>query len=249
MRRLAILFLMSLASLGQAEADPLSVRCDGPTYSTRGPEPYFMTFDVETRHFVFERPGGNVLAGEIISANDDRLELSLTGAGGRILLSFKRKPSVLIWPGLPAGELGRHLLQHDCKGMTARTALSYFYQPEQFDPNRRDPVDAFSLSCPGKTGGLYFVTMDRVTKTVVVETEHFSGKLSGHITGSQDSIIEFSFGRGRTDEFDARWDERSLSLTFPAVANDPSRPGEVQQCVVTKPRSILDGINWARLAK
>ncbi|WP_334406006.1 hypothetical protein [Bradyrhizobium sp. AZCC 2289] len=140
-----------------------------------------MTFDIEKSHFVFERAGGNIITGEIISTTDEQLDLSLRGAGGRILLSYNRKRNVVTWPGLLAGELGRFAMHHTCTGVTGRTMLSTFYQPEPFDPKRRDPIDAFSLSCPGNTGP-FFITMDRVTKTVVVENEHSSGGSSGNIT-------------------------------------------------------------------
>jgi hypothetical protein len=147
MRHLTFLLFMALACPMPAEAEPMSVRCDGQYF--REPQPYFMTFDIETSHFVFERAGGNIVTGEIISATGEQLDLSLRGAGGRILLSFSRKRNIVTWPGLPAGELGRFAMYHTCTGVTGRTMLSTFYQPEQFDPKRRDPIDAFSLSCPG----------------------------------------------------------------------------------------------------
>jgi hypothetical protein len=247
MRHLILLLFMALVCPMRAEAEPMSVRCDGKYFTD--PQPYFMTFDIEKRHFVFERVGGNIITGEIISANDEQLDLSLRGTGGRILLSFNRKRNEMMWPGMPAGELGRHVLQHTCTGVTGRTVLSFFYQPEQFDPKRRDPVDAFSLSCPAKTVGFYFITLDRVTKTVVVETEHFSGVFSGNITDINDGVIKFTFGRDPSDPHDALWDERNRSLTFIAIPGDSSRTTVVQECIVTKPRSILEGINWARLAK
>jgi hypothetical protein len=57
----------------------MSVRCDGRYYSE--PQPHFMTFDMEKRHFVFERAGGNILVGEIMSATDEQLGLSPSGWG------------------------------------------------------------------------------------------------------------------------------------------------------------------------
>ena len=136
-----------------------------------------MTFDIENRHFLFERAAGNTIPGDITSVSDELLDLSLRGVGGRILLSFERKRNLMRWPGMPAGELGRFEMDHICTAAAGRTVLSMFYKDEQFDPKRRDPVDAFSLSCPGNTG-LFFITMDRVTKSVVVETEQFSGVFS-----------------------------------------------------------------------
>jgi hypothetical protein len=247
MRYLILLLFVALACPVRAKAEPTSIRCDGKYYLQQ--QPYFVTYDIEKSHFVFERAGGNIVTGEIISANDEQLDLSPRGAGGRILLSFNRKRNVMTWPGMPGEELGRRLLQHPCTPETGRTVLSFFYQPEQFDPKRRDPVDAFSLSCPAKTVGFYFITLDRVTKTVVVETEHFSGVISGDITDINDGVIKFTFGRGPSDPHDALWDERNRSLTFVAIPGDSSRTTVVQECTVTKPRSILEGINWARLAK
>jgi hypothetical protein len=247
MRHLTFLLFMASACPMPAEAEPMSVRCDGQYF--REPQPYFVTFDIEKSRFVFERAGGNIVTGEIISANDEQLDLSLRGAGGRILLSFNRKRNIVTWPGLPAGELGRFAMHHTCTGVTGRTMLSTFYQPEQFDPKRRDPIDAFSLSCPGNTGP-FFITMDRVTKTVVVENEHSSGGSSGNITSMKDGVIKFTFGPGPTSQTEAVWDEGIRSLTLIFATGDPVRPNRVFECTVTKPRSIMEGYeDWARWGK
>jgi hypothetical protein len=247
MRPFFSLLFLALVCPMWANAEPMSVGCDGKYF--REPQPYFMTFDIEKRHFVFERAGGNIITGEIILVDDEQLDLSLRGSGGRILLSFNRKRNIMNWPGLPAGELGRFAMHHTCTAVAGRTMLSTFYQPEQFDPKRRDPVDAFSLTCPGNTGP-YFITMDRVTKTLVLETEHSSGGFSGNITGMSDGIIKFTFGRGPSDQHDALWDEGGRSLTLIGVTNDPQRPNKIQECTVTKPRSIMEGYDdWARWGK
>lgn len=247
MRPFMSLLFLALVCPTWANAEPMSVGCDGNYFSK--PQPYFMTFDIERRHFVFERAGGNIITGEIISVDDEQLDLSLRGIGGRILLSFYRKRNIMNWPGLPEGELGRFAMHHTCTAVAGRTMLSTFYQPEQFDPKRRDPVDAFSLTCPGNTGP-YFITMDRVTKTVVLETEHSSGGFSGNITGMSDGIIKFTFGRGPSDQHDALWDEGGRSLTLIGVTNDPQRPNKIQECTVTMPRSIMEGYDdWAHWGK
>lgn len=216
----------------------MSVRCDGEFHQQR--QPYFVTFDLAANHFVYENTGGNLLPGEIIATNDERLELSLKATGGRILLSFDRKGHSITWPGMPAGELGRPLLTHNCTAVTGRTVLSSFYQSEPFDPKRRDPVDAFSLTCPGKTDGNYFVTLDRATKSVVLETEHASGSLSGNIASIDDGVIRFAVGRGASYQFDLLWDERKRLLTWIGVPDNPGRPTTVHECIVTKPRSIIE---------
>ena len=238
---------MVLACAIRAEAEPISVRCDGKYYQQQ--QPYFITYDLETNRFAFERAGGNILIGEIVAANDARVDLSLRADGGRILLSFDRKRNVMTWPGMPASELGRPRLQHACAEVAGRTMLSTYWQPEQFDPKRRDPVDALSLTCPGNTGP-FFITLDRATKTVVVETEHASGILSGNITGIDDGVIKLTFGRGPSDPHHALWDEQTRSLTLVGVAGEPTRPTEVKQCTVTKPRSVLVNYDaWARWTK
>jgi hypothetical protein len=214
----------------------MSMQCDGKFYQQR--QPYFVTFDLAANHFVYERVGGNILPGEIIAANDERLDLSLKASGGRILLSFDRKGNFMTWPGMPAAELWKPLLRHACTAVSDRTMLSMFYQPEQSDPKRRDAVDAFSLTCPGNTGK-YFVTLDRATKAVVLETEHASGILPGNITGIDDGVIRFTIARG-PEQYDLLWDERSRSLTWVAVANNPARPTKVHECIVTTPRSIME---------
>ena len=237
MRRPTSLLFVVLAFASPADAEPASMRCDGKSYQQA--QPYFVTYDLETNHFVFERPGGNILPGEIIAASDERLDLSLSAAGGRIFLAFDRKRNVMTWPGMPAGELGRGLLQHACTAATGRTMLSMFNQPGQFDPKRLDPVDAFSLSCPGNTVEYYFITLDRTTKVVVLETE---GRriLPGNITGIDDGVVKFEIGRDPSEQYDLLWDERSRSLTWIGIANDPTRPTTVKECIVTKPRSIME---------
>ena len=245
MRRAAILLFLAFACAMQAEAEPISVRCDGKYYQQQ--QPYFVTYDFETNHFVFERVGGNIVTGEIIAANDAQLDFSLRATGGRILFSFDRQRKVMTWPGMPAGELGKPLLEHACAEVAGRTMLSTFWQSEQFDPGRRDPLDAFSLTCPGNTGS-FFITMDRVTKTVVVETEHASRILSGSITDSDDGVIKFTFGMGPSDPHNGLWNERNRSLAL--LSGNPARHPVVKQCSVTKPRSIMVFYDeWARSGK
>lgn len=237
MRCLAPLLFMILTFASPADAEPVSLRCDGKYYEPR--QPYFVTYDLTTNHFVFEVAGSNKVRGEIIAATDEKLDISLSALGGRILLYFDRKRNSMTWPGMPAGELGRHLLNHDCTAVSGRTMISVFYPPERFDPKRLDPVDAFSLTCPGKFGGEYFVTLDRATKAVVLEKESASGYMSGNITSIDDGVIKFSLAYG-SEPFDLLWDERRRSLTWVGVENDQSRPTTVQECITTKPRSIME---------
>jgi hypothetical protein len=73
--------------------------------------------------------------------------------------------------------------------------------------------------------------------------------LSGNITDINDGVIKFNFGRDTSDQQDALWDERSRSLTL-GTASDPVRPLKVQECAVTKPRSIMERYKeWARWGK
>jgi hypothetical protein len=247
MRYLTLCLLLALACPMRAEAEPASVRCDGKYFQEQ--QTYFVTYDIEKGHFIFERAGGNNISGEIISANDEQLNLSLRGDGGRILLSYNRTRNMMIWPGLPAGELGRSLLQHRCTAVTGRTMLSTYYQMELFDPKLRDPIDAFSITCPGNHYS-FFITLDRVTKAVVLETEGAARLMSGNITDINDGVIKFNFGRDTSDLHDALWDERNHSLTLLGAAGDPTRPLKVQECVATKPRSIMEGYkNWAYWGK
>ena len=237
MRHLTLLMFMALACAMRAEAEPMSIRCDGKYFLQQ--QPYFLTYDVEKNHFVFEFPDGNIFTGEFIVANDARLDLSLNVTGGRIILSFDRKHNVMTWPGMPAGELGRHLLQHACNPVAGRTMLSMFRQPEKIDPKRLDPVDSFSLSCPANTVKYYFITLDRATKVVVLETEA-SSILPGNITAIDDGVIRFTVGRGPSEQFDLLWNERSRSLTWIGVPDNPTRPTKIQECIVTSPRSIME---------
>jgi hypothetical protein len=246
MRHLILSLFMVFACALQAEAEPTSVRCDGKYYQQQ--QPYFVTYDLKTNHFVFERAGGNIVTGEIIAATDAQLDFSLRATGGRILFSFNRQRNVMTWPGMPAEELGRPLLRHACAEVTGRTMLSAFWQPEQFDPKRRDPVDAFSLTCPGQYGP-YFVTLDRSTKTVVLETQSAAEIMSGNITGADDGLIRFGVA-GRSGQFDLLWDERKKMLTWIGVPDNPSRPTTSHECTVTAPRSIMVYYDeWARWGK
>jgi hypothetical protein len=45
---------------------------------------------------------------------------------------------------------------------------------------------------------------------------------------------------GRSGQFDLVWDERKRLLTWIGVANNPARPTTTHECVVTKPRSIME---------
>jgi len=241
MRRLALLICIVLACTMQAEAGPLSISCDGKFYLQQ--QPYFVTYDLQTNHFVWERAGGNIVTGEIIATSEAQLELSLRASGGRILLFFDRKRNEMTWPGMPDNELGRPFQKHACTEVTGRTMLSAFWQSEPFDPKRREPVDAFSLTCPGNTGP-FFITLDRVTRSVVVETEGQSRIFPGNITGINSGVINFTYGMGPLDPHDVRWDEQSQSLTF------ADRPTHGRQCTVTRARSIMVYYDeWARWGK
>jgi hypothetical protein len=240
MRHLTLWLFMILACSMRAEAEPISVRCDPKYYEQQ--QVYFVTYDLETSHFIFENPGGNKLPGEIISANDAQLDLSLRADGGRVLFSFDRKRNVMTWPG---GVLGRPLLRHVCTEVTSRAMLSSFWQLEKFDPKRLDPVDAFSLTCPGQYGP-YFVTLDRATRIVVLETQAAAEIMSGNITGADDGAIRFSVA-GRSGQFDLVWDEPKRLLTWLGVADNPARRTTSHDCIVTKPRSIME--SYAQLVR
>jgi hypothetical protein len=233
MRHLTLSLFIGFACVMQAEAAPASIRCDGKYYQQQ-----HVTYDLETNHFVFENPGVNKLPGEIIAVSDAQLDLSLRADGGRILLSFNRKRNVMTWPGMPALELGRSLLQHACTEVAGRTMLSAFWQPEQFDPKRLDPVDAFSLTCPGQYAP-YFVTLDRSTRIVVLETQSAAETMSGNITEADDGSTRLAVA-GRSGQFDLVWDERKRLLTWIGVADNPARPTTSHECTVTRPRSIME---------
>jgi hypothetical protein len=238
MRRFKLSLFIVLFCAVQAEAEPTSIRCE-PKYFEQHPQPYFVVYDLETKHFLFERPGGNKLLGEIIAVNDAQLDFRLSVDGGDTLLYFNRKRNVMTWPGMPANEMGRSLLQHACTDVPGRTMLSAFYRSEPFDPKRLDPVDAFSLTCTGEMRA-YFVTLDRATKIVVLETYEAGRTMSGEITGTDDGVMKFAVTRG-PDQFDLVWDERKRLLTWIGVVGNQSRPTKTHECAVTKPRSIMEG--------
>lgn len=243
MRHVALALFMFLASAPRSEAAPTSIRCEGKYYQQQ--QAYFVTYDLEAAHFVLENPGRNILPGEIVGVSDAQLDLSLRADGGRILLSFNRPRNVMTWPGMPAQEMGRALLQHVCTVVPGRTMLSAFRQPEQFDLKRLDSINAFSITCPGQYSP-YFVTLDRSTKTVVLETQAADEIMSGNITAADDGSIIFGVA-GRSGQFDLMWDERKKMLTWIGVPDVPSRPTTSHECTVTAPRSIME--TYAQLAR
>lgn len=230
---MALFFLVSAFAV-EVRAEPTSVRCAGE-YDR---QPYFVTYDLQTNYFVFESPIGNLLRGEILVASDDRLELSLSAVGGKILLFFDRNKSLMRWPGLPAEEFRRAALHHVCVAVKDRTVLSTFSRPDKIDLDRRQPVDAYSLRCSGNTTN-YFFTLDRATKTVVLETE--AGRsLPGDIKSIAGPEIGFTVGYNPDDEFDLVWNEQSRSLTWVGIPNNPARPTKTQECIAIKARSIME---------
>ena len=237
MARLVALFFMVLAFAPAARAEPTSIRC----IDEYEKQPYFVTYDLETNHFVLESPVGNLLPGEIIAAKDGRLELSLSASGGKLLLSFDRKDNSIRWPGMPAGEFRRSASAHACAAVTDRTMLSVFGSPDGIDLARRQPVDAFSLRCPGDTGP-YFVTLDRSTKTVVMETLGMGmGRiLAGDITSIAGHEVRFTLGFYNGEKFDSVWDEQSGVMTVIGIPNNPTRPTKTSECTVTKARSVME---------
>jgi hypothetical protein len=243
MHQLTLSLFMFFACAIQAAAEPTSIRCDGKYYQQQ--QPYFVTYDLKTNHFVYERVGGNIVTGEITAATDAQLDFSLRATGGRILFLFDRQRNVMTWPGMPDGELGRPALRHACTEVSGRTMLSTFWPSEQFDPKPREAVDAFSLTCPGQIKP-FFITLDRVTKSVIMETEG-SMLLSGNITSIDDGVIRFTFPSA---QIDVLWDERTLSLTAARISGDVAGPATVTKCAVIKPRSIMVYYDeWARWGK
>ena len=234
-RLAALLFVVLPFVPATADAEPASIRC-ADEYDRQS---YFVTYDLQTNHFVFESPIGNLLQGEILVANDERLELGLSAFGGKILLFFDRKNNRMRWPGLPAEELRRGPMNHACATVIERTMLSTFSRPDKIDlDRRRQPVDAFSLRCRGNTV-YYFITLDRSTKTVVLETEA-RRILPGDIKNIAGHDISFTVGHNPSEQFDLVWDEQSRSLTWIGIPNDPARPTKTQECTVMKARSVLE---------
>jgi hypothetical protein len=111
-------------------------------------------------------------------------------------------------------------------------------KPDPPDLDQKQAVDAFSLSCNG-VGQPYFVTMDRSTRAVVLETE--SGRtLIGEIKSIAGSQMSFTVSYYSVDHYDLLWDEQSRALTWIGIPNNPTRPTKTQECTVTKVRSIME---------
>jgi hypothetical protein len=230
----ACLLLMILVVASAANAEPVSIRCADEFDK----QPYFVTYDLETKHVVFESTVGNLLGGEILVASDERIDISLSVVGGKLLLFFDRQKNRMGWPGLPAHEL-RAPLNHACLPSPSRTMLSLFSRPDKIDLNRRLPVDVFSIRCPG-VGQYRFLTMDRKTKTVVSETEGLDRRLSGDITSITDREVAFTLGSNPSELYELVWDQQSQTLTVIGVPGNPARPTKTDQCAEIPVRSIME---------
>ena len=235
MARLATLSFIAVVFASSARAEPVSIRC-ADAYDK---EPYFVTYDLQTNRFVLE--SRNLLKGEILVANDERLELNLNAIGGTILLFFDRKGNTMRWPGLPAEEFKRAPLSHACAAVTGRTMLSAYdiYDgPDGLASDRRQPIDAFSLRCPGGARPLFF-TMDRSTKAVVLELES-AMTMSGDIKSIAGPDISFTVGLGGKMLYDLVWHEQSRLLTGTVFPHDPTSPAISKECIVMKARSVME---------
>jgi hypothetical protein len=92
---LSALIFMVFASAPAVHAEPTSIRCA----EAYGREPYFVTYELEANRLVLETPiDGNFVRGEIVFANEERLELSLRAQGGKILVYYDRKDKIIRWP-------------------------------------------------------------------------------------------------------------------------------------------------------
>jgi hypothetical protein len=223
-------FAFALASAVFASAaNAVSIRCA----DRLDKEPYFVTYDVATKDAILETPVGNLIKAKIVSFDDEQLELSLYGVGGPIPIFLFRKTNTMRWPGLPARELGRAPADHACAPAADRTMLSTFY-PDKMELDRRTPVDAFSIRCHGSFLD-FFITMDRSTKAVVMETEGAGEIFSGDVKSIADHKISFTIGAVGGVLASGVWDEQTQELT--GYGDQPTKP---RQCAATKARSIME---------
>ena len=224
--QLVMAWFTLIAAASAARADPVSIRCT----AGQDKDAYFVTYDVQTSRFIFEKRDGVLTIGEIAGATDQRLQLRLKAKAGPVPLVFDRPAKVMQWPGI--AKIGLPTLTHSCMTTADRTVLSLIAGPYQLQ--RRTPVDAFSIRCHGAALD-FFITMDRSTKAVLMETEAGTS-FSGEIDGGDGVRMRFAVGAAGKTVFSGTWDEQAQQLT----ENDPSHPPHSQRCIAEKARSIME---------
>ncbi|MCK9914125.1 hypothetical protein MXD81_33725 [Microbacteriaceae bacterium K1510] len=227
MIRAAVLSVISIAIASAANAKPFSVRCA----DDKAPFPYFATFDLETNRMIFERPSGGLYRGVMRSTNDDEIEFTIKGDGGRIDLTFKRQQMRMLWAGLGADWL-RPVLSHSCATVSTRTPLS-LYDDRNYVANS---AQLFSLKCVD-LGQVYFFSFDLQSKRAVLES--LSGQpYPGSIQAENEQHIDFIIDTVPKSEL--RWNEHEKVVTWKGVPGDSVRPTKANRCDKIKTRTVLD---------
>ena len=235
MLRMAAFFLLGLALIGRAQAEPFSVRCTDPNNQ---PPTYFATFDLDAKRVVFETPIGNIFRGDIEQADDQRIDFSIKPSIYKIGLVFDRRASKMVFPGFLTPLEIRPELVHACQFVPVRTVLAIFDNITKSWPNYTNlggPVQPTSFRCSGRAAYTY-VTFDRLTKKVLMEIQQGSS-FPGEIETIEGHRVTFSIHVGSTLRRGYVWDDEAKTLTWPlAGAASP----DIYPCTEIKVRTLLD---------
>jgi hypothetical protein len=230
------LFLLGLGSV--AEAEPVSIRCA----DEKAPNPYFATFDLDTKRVVFESPLRGFYVGEIRNTADDEIGFSIKGNYGKIDLVWERQNNRMFWAGLSTDPI-RPFLVHRCATVDARTLLALY---DGLTPNSGAGSRPFSLRCATDSNFLTaFFTMDRETKKVAALSLEGGSVYPGEIQTASEHRIEFFVGKD--PKFDLVWDSHEGTVTWKGIPNESSRPTRVHQCKQVQAGSVL--MLYERLAR
>jgi hypothetical protein len=89
-------------------------------------EPYYVTFDTDAKHVIFESPAQMRLRGRIIHSTEERLDFDLLRVGSsKSDLIWNAKDKKLTWVGVP-GDSTRQTVIHDCVEVRLRPVLSKY---------------------------------------------------------------------------------------------------------------------------
>ncbi|TWI05492.1 hypothetical protein IQ17_02992 [Bradyrhizobium daqingense] len=228
---LALVLFLTLAAGHAAAAELFSVRCEGGAPA----RPYFATIDVDAKTVVLETPpinietnfGINAHSGEIVSANDGKIEFMLRVYPGKIDLIFDRIKKTMTWPGFDDPTF-RPTLTHQCSITPPRSILRF---------RVRDPIQhPISVRC--EDAGYMYFTMDVASKQALFERGQEARGFRGEVTdASQDEVtllMNFDVPRRIV------WNRISKTITIESIAGDAARPRTVMHCEEVPGRTMIE---------
>lgn len=98
-------------------------------------------------------------------------------------------------------------------------------------------AEPFSISCDGKVGRPYYVTLDLDSKRAVFQSTIRSFH-KGEITKATDDSVLFSIAADH-GRIDLVWQPQRQTMVWAGISADPIRPLMVHRCVATEMRTVL----------